>query len=128
MIWRVIHEFVILFTIFSNNVMAYGTCCMRIGARHDKPCAKVTTVYGRELVWADEIRYLGVFIMRAIKFKCSVDQAKRSFYRAANRIFAKVGRLASEEVMVQLLKQKCLPILLYALEVCNLDKKSVAVA
>jgi len=29
--------------------------------------------------------------------------------------------------MVQLLKQKCLPILLYALEVCNLDK-SVAVA
>jgi len=24
---------------------------------------------------------------------------------------------------VQLLKQKCLPVLLYALEVCNLDKK-----
>ena len=34
------------------------------------------------------------------------------------------GRLASEEVMVQLLKHKCLPILLYALlEVCNLDKR-----
>ena len=26
--------------------------------------------------------------------------------------------------MVQLLKQKCLPVLLYTLEVCNLDKKS----
>jgi len=25
---------------------------------------------------------------------------------------------------VQLLKQKCLPVFLYALEVCNLDKKS----
>jgi len=25
--------------------------------------------------------------------------------------------------MMQLLKQKCLPILLYALEVCNLDRK-----
>jgi len=37
--------------------------------------------------------------MRAIKFKCSVDQANRSFYRAANNIFARVGRLASEEVM-----------------------------
>ena len=36
---------------------------------------------------------------------------------------ASVGRLFSEEVMVQLLKQKCLPILLYALEVCNLDKR-----
>ena len=51
---------------------------------------------GRELVWADEIRYLGVFIVHATKFKCSVDQAKRSFYRASNSIFARVGRLASE--------------------------------
>jgi len=27
--------------------------------------------------------------------------------------------------MVQLLKQKCLPILLYALEVCNLDERTM---
>jgi len=27
--------------------------------------------------------------------------------------------------MVQLLKQKCLPIMLYALDVCNLDKRSM---
>ena len=40
-----------------------------------------------------------------------------------NSIFARVGRPASEEVMMQLLKQKCLPILLYALEVCNVDKR-----
>jgi len=33
---------------------------------------------GRELAWADEIRYLGVFIVRATKFKCSVDQANRA--------------------------------------------------
>ena len=98
---------------------------MRVGVRHDKPCSKITTMNGRELVWADEIGYLGVFIVHATKFKCSADQAKRSFYRAANRpsIFARVGRVASEEVMVQLLKHKCLPILLYALEVCNLDKR-----
>ena len=98
---------------------------MRIGVRHDKPCSKITTTDGREFVWADEIRYLGIFIVRAIKFKCSVDQAKRCFYRAANSIFARVGRLTSEEVMVQLLKHKCLPILLYALEVCNLDKRTL---
>jgi len=34
-----------------------------------------------------------------------------------------LGDIASEEVMVQLLKHKCLPILLYAFEVCNLDKR-----
>jgi len=43
--------------------------------------------------------------VRAMKFKCSIDYAKRSFYRAANSIFAELGRLASEEVIVQLLKK-----------------------
>ena len=60
-----------------------------------------------------------------MRFKCSIEQSKQSFYRAANSIFAKVGRLASDEVVVQLLKHKCLPVLLYALEVCNLDKRSM---
>jgi len=46
---------------------------MRIGVRHDKPCSKITMTDGREFVWADEIRYLGIFIVRAIKFKCSMD-------------------------------------------------------
>jgi len=33
-----------------------------------------------------------------------------------------VGRLASEEVIPELLKRKCLPVLLYGLEVRALDK------
>jgi len=107
------------------SVNVKNSCCIRIGARHEKLCSKIKTLDGRELEWVDQIRYLGVYIVRAMKFKCSIDHAKRSFYRAANSIFAKVDRLASEEVIVQLLKQKCLPVLLYALEVCNLDKKSM---
>ena len=55
-------------------------------------------------------RYLGIFIVNSTKFKCSVSHAKRSFYRAANGIFGKIGRLASEEVIVQLLLHKCMPI------------------
>ena len=38
------------------------------------------------------------------------------FYRAANGIFGKVGRVASEEVILHLISSKCLPILLYGLE------------
>jgi len=34
----------------------------------------------------------------------------------------KVGRISSEEVVLQLVKSKCLPILLYCLEVCPLTK------
>ena len=46
-------------------------------------------------------------------YQCSVDHAKRPFFRAANGIFAEVSRLASEEVILELLECKCLPVLLY---------------
>jgi len=69
-------------------------------------CAEITMCDGGELLWVDDIRYFGVFFIRGAKFKCSIHQAKRSFYRAANHIFAKIGRLVSEEVMVQLSKQQ----------------------
>ena len=73
----------------------------------------------------DELRYLGIFIVRAPVFRCSLEYAKRFFYRAANGIFGKIGRIASEEVIIQLLKSKCLPLLLYAIEVCNLTKRDL---
>ena len=53
----------------------------------------------------------------------SVSYAKRSFYRSSNAIFGKVGRHASEEVILQLLKSKCMPMLLYGL-VCSALLKS----
>jgi len=50
-----------------------------------------------------------------------MDDAKCSFYRAANAIFGKVGRLASEEVTLQLIKSKCIPVL-YGFVACPLNK------
>jgi len=82
------------------------SCCLRTGARRDKLCSHRHTLDGLEFDWVNKVRYLGVHIVRSHKFKCSVDQAKRSVYGAANSIFAKLGRLAFEEVIVQLLKQK----------------------
>ena len=52
--------------------------------------------------------------------------AKRSFYRAANSIFGKFGRLASEEVTLHLLETKCIPVLLYWLEACPLTKNQLS--
>ena len=54
-----------------------------------------------------------------------VTHAKRSFYRAANSIFGKIRRIASEDVLIELLKTKCMPILLYGFEVCNLCKRDL---
>jgi len=47
--------------------------------------------------------YLGVFITACHKFCCSLSNAKKSFYRAFNCVFGKVGRVASENVIVELL-------------------------
>jgi len=52
------------------------------------------------------------------KFKISLDNNKRSFYRSFNAIFGKIGRLASEEVIVHLTSVKCLPVLTYGLDAC----------
>ena len=60
--------------------------------------------------------------MRSVKFKCLLDHAERNFYRSSNSIFGKVSRAASEKVVLHLIKTKCLPMLLYGLEVCSLTE------
>jgi len=55
-------------------------------------------------------------------FKCPLTVAKRGFYQAANSIFGQIGRCASEEVILQLISSKCIPMLLYGLEVLPMQK------
>ena len=104
------------------------SCCIRIGPRHDAVCASISTQCGNNLPWVNELRYLGVYFVSSRTFKCSLDFAKRACYRSLNAIFGKVGRVASEEVIIELVNKKCLPILLYGLEALplnNSDKKSL---
>ena len=101
------------------------SCCLRVGSRCDRPCNNLCTSGGHLIPWVDEMRYLGLFIVRSHTFKCSLDYAKRSFYRAVNGIFGRIGRTASEEVILELIKSKCLPILLYGLEACPLNKTNL---
>ena len=53
-----------------------------------------------------EMRYLGIYFVQSRKLKCSLDAAKRGFYRAANSIFSEIGRTASEEVILQSISSK----------------------
>jgi len=78
--------------------------------------ASITTTDGHKLPWVKEIRYLGVHITQSRKLRCSLNHAKQSFYQSINAIFWKIGRTASEEVILELVKSKCLPISLYGLE------------
>jgi len=64
------------------------------------------------------VRYLGVCVTRYTHFSCSFDNAKKSFYRSFNAIFGKIGRIAPENVVMQLFESKCVPVLLYAVDAC----------
>jgi len=101
---------------------AKKSACIRIGPRFNANCCNIVTRDGRELAWTNVVRYLGIFIESASCFTCSLYNAKRSFYRSFNGIFGRVGRIASNEVIVQLVKCKCFPVLFYGLEVCSLRK------
>ena len=80
-----------------------------IGPRFNANCCNIVTRDGRELAWTNVVRYLGIFIESASCFTCSLYNAKRSFYRSFNGIFGRVGRIASNEVIVQLVKSKMFP-------------------
>ena len=47
-------------------------------------------------------------------------------YRAFNAVFGKVGRTASPDVVLQLVKSKCLPALCYGVDVCPVNKSQTA--
>ena len=75
--------------------------------------------------WVKEVRYLGIHIVSSRTFKCSLSMAKRSCFKAVNAIFGKIGGRASEEVITQIIRTKCMPVLLYGLEVCPLRKSDI---
>ena len=95
--------------------------CVRIGPRCNKVCSDVN-LNENILQWVKSIRYLGVYLLRATQFKCNYDNAKSSFYRTFNAVFGRIGRSGSEEVILQLINSKCLPCLLYATNVCPVNK------
>jgi len=71
---------------------------------------------GDSLQWSSQCRYMGVYFVSGRAFRCS------------NAGFSKVGRLASEEVVLDLVRNKCLPVLLYGVEACPMlvrDKRSL---
>jgi len=75
---------------------------IRFGNRHDVCCAPVTTCSGGALRWVDTCRYLGIYFVSARSFKCTFEPARTKFYKSFNAIFGKVGRVASESVIMEL--------------------------
>jgi len=79
----------------------------------------------QKISWQQNCRYLGIHIVAGRVFSCSLDYAKRSFYRAFNAVYCKVGGVASEDVVLHLVKSKCMPLLLYGTEAMSLKKAQI---
>jgi len=52
-------------------------------------------------------------------------RGKTFFFDPLNAIFCKIGRLASEEVTLQLVRTKCMPTVLYGLECFSVAKADI---
>jgi len=57
-----------------------------------------------------------IYIAQSRYFKGVMHEHKKSFLRSVNAILGKVGRIASDEVILQLVFSKSIPVLLYGLE------------
>jgi len=60
---------------------------------------------------------LGVVVLHLHQITLSMSCGAASFYRS--------GRSASEEVVLQLIISKCIPVILYGLEACTLTKSDL---
>lgn len=96
------------------------SCCVRFGSRFNESCSEIISKHGGVIHWADSCRYLGVNFVRGRFFRCSLDDSKLRFFCALNAAFGKVGHFASDPVLLDLLRAKCIPTLLYGIESCPL--------
>ena len=81
------------------------------------PCSNICASSGIPIPYGTQISR---YTLKSRSFKCSLPIHRKAFYCSANAIFGKVGRIASEEVVLQQVNKKCLPSLLYGLEACPL--------
>ena len=101
---------------------AKKSTCIRIGPRFNANCCNVVTRGGRELAWTKCCTLSWDFYRVSIMFQMFLDNGKHSLYRTFNGIFGRVGRIASNEVTVHLVKSKCFPVLFHGLEACSVRK------
>ena len=97
----------------------------QIRSRYDAICADIMTHDESKIPWVKSCKYLGIVMLSSRLFKCVFDNAKKSFYKSFNAIFGKVGRFASADVVIHLLKVKCLPVLLYGLNACPVNATDI---
>ena len=87
---------------------------IRIGKRANIKCSNLI-LQNSVLTFTEEIKYLGVILRKGVSFSRLFNTAKIKYYRSFNALYNKASS-ASEEVLVNLFKSYCIPIITYACE------------
>jgi hypothetical protein len=98
---------------------------MHVGKRFNCTSANTISRVDEVIPWVNEIRFLDVNFIASCKFKCSFSYAKRSLCRVVNALFGKIGPHSKADVIMHMIKFKCMPLLLYGTESCPLTKAGV---
>lgn len=95
------------------------SACVRFGKRCKTECTNIY-IDGCLIPWSGNVKYLGIVFESGFKLKIDFKLSRANFYRCFNAIYSKVSK-ASETVVISLIKTKCLPIIMYALEAADLN-------
>ena len=71
------------------------------------------------LLCANQIKYLGIYVIGGKYFKVDTSTMKRNFFASVNGIFSKCQR-ASDITKLFQCETHCLPVITYAVESLNL--------
>ena len=78
----------------------------------------VPSLNGTPIEWVDKCNYLGVCLVSGQRFKCSVSDRIKQYYKCANAIFRVEGR-SDDLTMLRLVETHCIPVLTYGIEVAD---------
>jgi hypothetical protein len=96
---------------------------IRVGPRFDRACLAITTA--DMLKWVKSLRYLGICLVNSRRYKCCFESNKRQFSRAVKSVLGKIGLSSGEDVILQLIKLKRLPILLCVTECSGFNNRTL---
>src|SRR5579864_2043754 len=97
---------------------------LKIGSRYKVTC-KNLTIFGVNIDWVNETRFLGITITSNKEFNCSWDAAERKFYCNSNVIIGRLGTSAPVDVLLKLLDSQAIPHLLYGIFAATLSSKDI---
>jgi hypothetical protein len=112
------------FNIIHMKCNIQKSACLRIGDRHSASMASIV-IDDDELVWKQEIKYLGVSILSSKRFTFNLQPLKQKFFKSVNGLFGKVGTKSSPVLLCSLIDSFCTPIVLYASESLTWTKRLI---